>query len=135
MTVVHMAPGSGEHASAVRRLGRARDEHGRLGVLHAAAVGTPEETSAQERLSAAHAVVASREEWLHWVDEGEAIAPWADGEWSTHRRASRPLPWDNATDPNVRDAMADANDGDVTAGYVHELAGEMAGSTVPRTRK
>src|SRR5688572_12223688 len=111
MTVVPMAPGSKEqHASAVRRLTGARHEESRLGDLHAAATGTSEETPAQERLSAAHAVVASREEWLHWVDEGESIAPWADGEWSPDGRTSRPLPWDNATNADVRDAMAGERD-------------------------
>ena len=111
MNVVPMAPGSGEeHASAVRRLAGARNDERRLMDLHAAAAGTREEAPAQERLSAAHAVVASREEWLHWVDEGESIAPWADGEWSPDGRTSRPLPWDNATNPDVRDAMAGERD-------------------------
>ena len=91
MTVIPMAPGSDEqHVSAVRRLARARHEEERLADLHAAA----------------QAVVASREQWLHWVDEGESIAPWEDGEWSPDGRTSRPLPWDNTANPDVRDAMA-----------------------------
>lgn len=111
MTVVSMAPGNDEqHASAVRRLGRARHEESRLVDLHAAAAGTSEEVPAQERVSAAHAVVASREQWLYWVDEGESIAPWEDGEWSPDGRTSRPLPWDNTTNPDVRDAMARERD-------------------------
>jgi diguanylate cyclase (GGDEF)-like protein len=111
MTAVPMAPGTNQqHDSAVRRLAGARYEESRLGDLHAAAAGTSEETPAQERLSAAHAVVASREEWLHWVDEGESISPWADGEWSPDGRTSRPLPWDNTTNPDVRDAMARKRD-------------------------
>jgi serine/threonine-protein kinase RsbW len=73
-----------QHDNAVSRLAGARQEQARLSHLHAAAVGTRGETPARERLSAAHAVVVSREEWLHWVDEGESIAPWADGEWSPH---------------------------------------------------
>jgi hypothetical protein len=193
-----MAPGSEEqHASAVRRLAGARHEESRLRDLHAAAAGTGEEAPAQERLSAARAVVASREEWQHWVDEGESIAPWADGEWSPNGRTSRPLPWDTANSPDVRDAMAGERDRvsaerdrvaderdqlaqgevkprpalierrvsasqraaaavdreharrdrersghdrqraacarDVTAGYVHELAMEMAGSAVQKS--
>jgi diguanylate cyclase (GGDEF)-like protein len=111
MTVVPMARGSEEqHVSAVRRLAGARHEESRLGDLHAAAAGTREEKPAQERLSAARAMVASREEWLHWVDEGESISPWADGEWSPNGRTSRSLPWDNATNPDVRDAMAHGRD-------------------------
>jgi diguanylate cyclase (GGDEF)-like protein len=111
MTAVPMAPGSEEqYVSAVHRLADARREESRLVDLHAAAAGTRAEVSAQERVSAAHAVVASREEWLHWIDEGESIAPWADGEWSPDARTSRPLPWDNATNPDVRDAMARGRD-------------------------
>jgi diguanylate cyclase (GGDEF)-like protein len=106
-----MAPNSEEqHASAVRRLAGARHEESRLGDLYAAATGTSEETPAQERLSAAHAVVASREEWLHWVDEGESVEPWADGEWSPDERTSRPLPWDTSTNPDIRDALARERD-------------------------
>ena len=75
MTVVDMARASGpEHASAVRRLATARDEERRLTVLSG--------PLAQERLSAAHASVAAREQWLHWIDEGESLAPWADGVWA-----------------------------------------------------
>jgi hypothetical protein len=33
-------------------------------------------------LSEARAYVASREQWLHWIEEGESLAPWADGVWS-----------------------------------------------------
>jgi hypothetical protein len=71
-----------EHASAVRRLAGARDEQSRLGILFAAAVGTGAEPLALERLSAGRAYVAARKEWLHWIDEGESLAPWADGEWA-----------------------------------------------------
>jgi hypothetical protein len=71
-----------EHASAVVRLAAARDEQRRLDVALAAAAGTGAEALAQERVSAGHAEVAARDEWLHWVDEGESLAPWADGEWA-----------------------------------------------------
>jgi hypothetical protein len=70
------------HRSAVTRLAGARDQERRLDVARAAAVGTRAEQLAQERLSAGHADVAAREQWLHWVDEGESLAPWADGEWA-----------------------------------------------------
>jgi hypothetical protein len=154
MTVVHMGRGSeDEHASAVRSLAGARREESRLVDLHAAA-GKPGDALSQERLSAAHAVVVARVEWLHWIDEGESAAPWADGEWSPDARTSRPLPWDHATDPDVCEAMARerrgvtrrarpftrsalrreqpnaANEHNVTAGYVHEMANEMARSAV-----
>jgi hypothetical protein len=32
-------------------------------------------------LSESRAKVASREQWLHWVEERESLEPWADGEW------------------------------------------------------
>jgi hypothetical protein len=63
-----------EHASAVRRLAGARDAQTRL-----EARGEP---LALERLSAGRADIAALEEWLHWVDEGESLAPWADGVWA-----------------------------------------------------
>jgi hypothetical protein len=50
-----------EHASAVRRLARARDEETRLGDLFKAAVGTRTGPLAQHRLSEGRAYVASRE--------------------------------------------------------------------------
>ena len=58
-----------EHASAIRRLAAARDEQSRS------------DTGANR------AEVAAREQWLHWVDEGESQEPWADGEWAPNGRA------------------------------------------------
>jgi hypothetical protein len=82
MSVKHLARSDGpEHTSAVVRLAGARDEQSRLGGVYAAAAGTQGEALARERLSAGRAYVASREQWLNWVDEGESLAPWADGEW------------------------------------------------------
>jgi diguanylate cyclase (GGDEF)-like protein len=65
--------------------------------------------------------VAAREEWLHWIDEGVSLAPWADGEWATghpprqslpqrdiSRELSRELRHDD--DPTARDASADERD-------------------------
>jgi hypothetical protein len=60
-----------EHTSAVRLLAVARGAQSRMDAL--------------ERLSAGRADVAAREGWLHWVDEGESLAPWADGEWAPNR--------------------------------------------------
>src|SRR3954465_575150 len=80
MNTVAVLPGTrkhgAEHTSAVRRLPAARDEQSRLDALSAAA------PLALERLSAGRADVAAREQWLHWVDEGESLEPWADGEWA-----------------------------------------------------
>ncbi len=91
MTAEQMARRTGKgHASAVRRLAGARDEQGRLAILLKAAVGTAAEPLAQERLSAGRAYVAARQEWLHWIDEGESLAPWADGEWAPEAPAGPP---------------------------------------------
>jgi hypothetical protein len=67
--------------SAIRRLDTARAEATRLDALCNAAAGTRAEPLAQHRLSAGHADVASREQWLHWIEEGASLEPWADGEW------------------------------------------------------
>jgi hypothetical protein len=76
------------HASAVARLGIARDEEDRLGEVLSAAVGDSARVLAESRLSAGHAAVAAREEWLSWVDLGESLEPWADGEWAPGLRAA-----------------------------------------------
>jgi hypothetical protein len=83
-----------EHASAVRRLARARDEEARLGDLCTAAAGTRRGPLAQFRLSESRAYVASREQWLHWIEARESLAPWADGEWGPH----------SDTEPGMRQA-------------------------------
>jgi hypothetical protein len=89
MTVRHAVRNEGqEHASAVRRLTSARHEEARLGGLFATAAGTGAGPLAQQRLSEGRARVASREQWLHWIEEGESLAPWEDGEWSP--RAQKP---------------------------------------------
>lgn len=80
MTVGYMARHSGpEHASATRRLAGARAKQGRLGSVVA---DSRLESLVQERLSAGRAHVASRAAWLHWIEEAESFAPWADGEWA-----------------------------------------------------
>jgi hypothetical protein len=82
MTVRHAVGTEGPaHASAVRRLAIARAEEARLGDLFARAAGTRTAPVAQYRLSEGRANVASREQWLHWIEERESLAPWADGEW------------------------------------------------------
>jgi hypothetical protein len=90
VTAEQMARRAGRgHASAVRRLAGAREEQGRLSTLFKAPVGTAAEPLAQERLSAGRAYVAARQEWLHWIDEGQSLAPWADGEWAPGAPAGR----------------------------------------------
>jgi hypothetical protein len=82
MTVRHAVRAKGpEHASAVRRLAIAREEQVRLGDLFAKAVGTRTGPLAEYRLSEGRANVASREQWLHWIEERESLEPWADGVW------------------------------------------------------
>jgi hypothetical protein len=76
-----------EHASAVARLAAARVEQGRLGDVLTAAVGPRATGLAETGVSAGHADVAAREEWLNWVDEGESLEPWADGDWAPGLRA------------------------------------------------
>jgi diguanylate cyclase (GGDEF)-like protein len=62
--------------------------------------------------------VASREEWLHWIDEGASLAPWADGEWGAADRGgastalnpvraiSHEIARELGDDSAARDAMA-----------------------------
>jgi hypothetical protein len=83
MTVRHAVRNEGSaHASAVRRLANARNEEARLDGFSAAAAGTRMGPLAQLRLSEGRAYVASREQWLHWIEERESLAPWKDGEWA-----------------------------------------------------
>ena len=72
-----------ERTSAVRRLAAAREDQRRLDALPAPDAPTH---------AAGRADVAAREQWLHWIDEGGSLEPWADGEWApvddAHERAS-----------------------------------------------
>ncbi|HEX8102743.1 MAG TPA: ATP-binding protein [Solirubrobacteraceae bacterium] len=80
MTVGHEARGRGQqHDSAARRLDEAQRRQRRLVDRLA-----PERdhAGAQESLSAGRAGIASLGQWLHWVDAGESLEPWADGEWA-----------------------------------------------------
>ena len=82
MTVSHAVRLKGpEHASAVRRLGNAREDEARLGDLCARAAGTRTGPLPRFRSSESRAKVALREQWLHWLEERESLEPWADGEW------------------------------------------------------
>jgi anti-sigma regulatory factor (Ser/Thr protein kinase) len=80
MTVGYVARSRGSHHdSAVRRLDKAQAQQGRLVDRLGS---TREQACAEERLSAGRASVASRDQWLHWIDEAESLEPWADGEWA-----------------------------------------------------
>jgi hypothetical protein len=41
------------------------------------------------RLSTA---AAARAEWLHWIDEGQSLAPWQDGVWTPRTPVEAPEP-------------------------------------------
>jgi diguanylate cyclase (GGDEF)-like protein len=83
MSVGRMARGGARvRSSAVRRLAGARDEHARLVAVCQRVAGRRSEPLADSWLGAARAYVASREAWLHWIDEGESLEPWADGDWA-----------------------------------------------------
>ena len=85
MTVRYAVRSEGpEYASAVRRLAGAREDEARLCDLSVAAAGTRTGPLAECRLSEGRAYVASREQWLHWIEERESLAPWADDEWGRH---------------------------------------------------
>jgi diguanylate cyclase (GGDEF)-like protein len=84
MTVGPMPRGGARlRADAVMRLRGAQDEHGRLvGVVATSASGKGSQALAESLLGASRTYVASREQWLHWIDQGESLEPWADGEWA-----------------------------------------------------
>ena len=108
VTVMDMAPSRGpEHASAARRLAGARWEQGRLAGLLAAASGAEDRENAEDSLGEARARVASRQEWLHWLDERSSLAPWADGEWAaTGFGSDEAAPREHRDSPGVRDSIA-----------------------------
>lgn len=93
MTAVRGASHEGSvRAGAVLQLARGRAEEIRLGRVFEAAVGVQAQEAAEVSLCEARACVAAREEWLHWIDKGVSLAPWADGEWATERPAGQRLP-------------------------------------------
>jgi serine/threonine-protein kinase RsbW len=84
MPVGHSACSAGpQHASATRRLAGSRRRQRDLMV---ALAGERSPWQAAERLSAARAEVASRETWLHWIEQTATPEPWADGDWDTPRQ-------------------------------------------------
>jgi|KBSSwiStaDraftv2_1062776.scaffolds.fasta_scaffold2264392_1 hypothetical protein len=62
--------GDAAHASAVERLGEARERRDELKTSAAAAVGTAAEEQTADDLGAARDRVAAREAWLVWVERG-----------------------------------------------------------------
>jgi diguanylate cyclase (GGDEF)-like protein len=122
MTVGPMPRGGARlRADAVMRLARAQDEHARLVVIGTPASGNDSKARAESRLGAARACVASREQWLHWIDEGESLEPWADGEWAqigtgAREHESQGADLARATHALRRELEARANQGDRQAG-------------------
>jgi hypothetical protein len=97
-------------ASAVVRLCAAREALWRAQNRHATARETPAEPWTERRVGEAAAELATRQEWLHWMDHGTSIQPQADGEWA------RPL------------ANQDSGDGrEVKAGAAGPLRGPSLG--------
>jgi hypothetical protein len=68
-------------ANATVRLCSAREQLWRAESRHAGARGTPAEASMLQRVGEAAAELATREQWLHWIEHGTTIRPAADGEW------------------------------------------------------
>jgi hypothetical protein len=62
--------GDAAHASAVERLGAARERQDELTTRAVAAVGTSGEEQTADALGAARDRVAAREAWLVWVERG-----------------------------------------------------------------
>jgi hypothetical protein len=82
MTVFQTTAGRATaHANAMVRLCSAREALWGAENRHARVRGTPGEVAALHRLGEATAELATREQWLHWVEHGTTIRPAADGEW------------------------------------------------------
>jgi len=62
--------GDAAHASAVERLGEAREREDELTTRATAAVGTAAEERTADALCAARDRVAAREAWLVWIERG-----------------------------------------------------------------
>ena len=77
---------AGARASAVQRLRLAQERLAAAKRRLAHARNTPDESAAAERVGECSAVVATREEWLHWIDTGESMRPEADGDWAHEHR-------------------------------------------------
>jgi hypothetical protein len=69
------------HANATVRLCSAREELWGAERRHTAARGTLDEAPMFQRVGEATAELATREQWLHWIEHGTTIRPAADGEW------------------------------------------------------
>jgi hypothetical protein len=69
------------HANATVRLCSAREELWRAESDRTGAQGTPAAAAAVHRVGEAAAKLATREQWLHWVEHGTTIRPAEDGEW------------------------------------------------------
>jgi hypothetical protein len=82
LTAREVQPRERAHASAVQRLRAARDRLATAERRLTDAVSPSAEWTATEVVSQLRAAVASREQWLYWLDHGESIRPVADGDWA-----------------------------------------------------
>jgi hypothetical protein len=82
MSALRYLKGQGPaRTSAVVRLCAAREELRRAQKRHAHARGTASEWGTLCRVGEAAAEVATRQQWLHWIDRGTSLRPSADGDW------------------------------------------------------
>jgi hypothetical protein len=86
------------HANATVRLCSAREALWGAQNRHARVRGTPGEAAALHGVGEATAELATREQWLHWIERGTTIRPAADGEWGV-----APV-----TEPAVDERLAEA---------------------------
>jgi hypothetical protein len=77
-------------ANAVVRLCLAREELWRAEKRYANAQGKPDEWPMLRGVGEAAAVVAMREQWLHWIDRGSSLRPEADGDWAPPAASREP---------------------------------------------
>jgi hypothetical protein len=77
-------------ANATVRLCSAREALWRARRDQADARRSPAEAATCDRVGAATAELAAREQWLHWIEHGTTIRPEADGEWGNTEATPAP---------------------------------------------
>ena len=77
-------------ANATVRLCAAREALWRARRDQADARRSPAEAAMCDRVGAATAELAVREQWLHWIAHGTTIRPEADGEWGNPEATPAP---------------------------------------------
>jgi hypothetical protein len=79
------------HADAAVRLRSAREALWRAQSRHERVRGTPAEAAALHGVGEATAELATREQWLHWIEHGTTIRPAADGAWGVAPATQDPV--------------------------------------------